>query len=150
MEKSKFKYTTRIPVRHYEVDWQGIVHNSVYLLYFETGRIAYLKHIGLPVNTEAIRNESRIVIVRNEIDYKSPAKFGDVLTVHTRVAYIKGTSFGFEGIIENAATNQVVAENVAIHVWLDPQTGEPTPINEHFYEAVRLFEGDGLAIMHKI
>ncbi|MBI4417163.1 MAG: hypothetical protein HY563_00195, partial [Ignavibacteriales bacterium] len=41
-----FGHRTELTVRNYEVDWQGIVHNAVYLLYFEMGRVEYLKQIG--------------------------------------------------------------------------------------------------------
>jgi len=47
---SLFQHTIPVQVRNYEVDWQGIVHNAVYLLYFEIGRVDYFKHIGPPWN----------------------------------------------------------------------------------------------------
>ncbi len=31
MDFSKFKHKINLRVRNYEVDWQGIVHNAVYL-----------------------------------------------------------------------------------------------------------------------
>ena len=120
MDKSLFKHKTQIRVRNYEVDWQGIVHNATHLLYFEVGRIEYLKHLGVKIDLTSIQNESRVVLVRNEIDYKSPARFDEVLNVYTRVSYIRNTSFGFEGIIEEASKKRFIAENLAIHVWLAP------------------------------
>jgi acyl-CoA thioester hydrolase len=141
LDRSNFRHSTRIRVRNYEVDWQGIVHNANYLLYFETGRIAYLGHIGIPVNVDSVRGESRVVVARNEIDYLSPARFGDDLEVLTRVCYIRNTSFAFEGIIESGSDRRLIAENVSVHVWLDGPSGAPVRVSEEFRRLVAAFEG---------
>jgi acyl-CoA thioester hydrolase len=146
LDRTRFRFSTEIRVRNYEVDWQGIVHNAVYLLYFETGRIAYLEDRGIPVNLEAIRRESRIVVARNEIDYISPAHFGDSLRVFTRVSFVRNSSFAFEGILTNASTGARVAENICTHVWLEEVTGKPKEIEVWFREAVRAFEGENALI----
>jgi acyl-CoA thioester hydrolase len=144
MEKSRFRFSTQIRVRNFEIDWQGVVHNAVYIQYFETGRIEYLKILGVKVDTSAINRESKIVIVRSELDYKSPAKFDDLLNIFTRISRLGNTSFTFEGIIENADTGQLVSENRAIHVWLDPVTGEPKRVSDDFRRRVQKYEGENL------
>ena len=141
MDKARFKHRTELRVRNYEVDWQGIVHNSNYLLYFEVGRIEYLKNLRLSIDINSMRNDTKVVLARNEIDYKSPAMFDDLLVVHTRISYIRNTSFAFEGIIEESISSRRIAENLAIHVWLDPRTGEPIPVGEDFRNVVEIFEG---------
>lgn len=135
-----------LSVRNYEVDWQGIVHNAVYLLYFEVARLEYLRRLGLEVTLASIRGESRVVLARNEIDYRTPATFGDNLSVYTRIASIRNTSFVFEGIIEHASTRRVVSENTAVHVWLNGRTGEPERVSDEFRTRVRAFEGDSVVI----
>ena len=140
MDKSRFRFKTRIRVRNYEVDWQGIVHNANYLLYFEIGRIEYLKHLGVRIDLNAVRKHSRVVLVRNEIDYKSPAFFDEVLDVYTRVSYIRNSSFGFEGIIEEPVKHRLVATNVAVHVWLSPTSHAAIPVASSFRKAVQKFE----------
>ena len=145
MNLEKFKHRTQLRVRNYEVDWQGVVHNANYLLYFEVGRVEYLKHLGVKLDLNSIRNENRVVLVRNEIDYKASAHFDDLLDVFTRVLYIKNTSFAFEGVIEEATTHRRVSENVAVHVWLHPRTGEPVVVSDEFRRIVMGFEGNDVA-----
>lgn len=147
MERGKFKHSVQVRVRNYEVDWQGIVHNAVYLQYFEVGRIEYLKHLGVKLDVVSVRSESRVVLVRNEILYKSPARFDQLLNVYSRISYIRDTSFAFEGILEDASTGGLVAENTAIHVWLHHRTGEPVTVPEHFRTAVKRVEGGDVAIL---
>ena len=147
MDRTKFKHKTQIRVRNYEVDWQGIVHNANYLLYFEVGRVEYLKHLGIKLDINTIQNDSKVVLIRNEINYKSPARFDELLNVCTRISYIKNSSFAFEGLMEEVKTNRLISENIAIHVWIDPRTGEPTTVNDDFRKMVQNFEGDAVAIL---
>ena len=145
LDRSLFRFSTSLRVRNYEVDWQGIVHNAVYLQYFETARIAYLEAMGVKIDLDAIRRESQIVVARNEIDYRRPARFGDTLDIATRVSFIRETSFAFEGIIECAGA--LIAENVAIHVWLDQGRGTPVRVGRWFREAVLRHEGKNATIL---
>ena len=146
MERSLFSSKTQLRVRNYELDWQGIVHNATYLLYFEVGRIEYLRQIGYKLDLNAVRTASKVVLVRNEINYKSSAHFDEAIDVFSRISYIKDTSFGFEGFLEESGTKRLIAENLAVHVWLDPRTGEPRTVPEDFRKLVGDFEGDRVAI----
>jgi acyl-CoA thioester hydrolase len=140
-DRSNYRQSTRLRVRNYEIDWQGIVHNAVYLLYFETGRLSYLEHIGVPVNVEAIRGESRVVVARNEIDYVTPARFGEELEIFTRVSAIGNSSFTFEGMIEALKDRRLIAQNLSVHVWLDTVSGAPVRVTDEFRGRVAGFEG---------
>lgn len=147
MDKSTFKHKTDIRVRNYEVDWQGIVHNGNYLLYCEVGRIEYLKSLGARVDVQSINGPSKVVLVRNEIDYKSSARFDDFLHVYTRTSFIRNTSFAMESLIELAGTGELIATNVAYHVWLDPSTGAPVTIGSDFRKLIQAFEGPDCEIV---
>jgi acyl-CoA thioester hydrolase len=146
MKKTLFKHQMQLRVRNYEVDWQGIVHNGNYLLYFEVGRVEYLKALGIKIDLNSVQGDSKVVLVRNEINYRSSARFDELLTISTRISYINNTSFAFEGIIEDAASGKLIAENVAVHVWLEPVTGAPLTVPAHFREMVSSFEGDAVSI----
>ena len=147
MNKSLFKHTTQLRVRNYEVDWQGVVHNGNYLLYFEVGRIEYLKHLGIKLDINTIQGNSKVVLARNEINYRSSARFDDLLTIYTRISYIHDTSFAFEGFMEESKTGNLIAENIAIHVWLHPISGAPITVNNEFRNTVRQYEGESVAIL---
>ena len=150
LDKTLFSFKGQTKVRNYEIDWQGVVHNGVYLLYFEAGRVEYLGHIGVKVDVNSIQHESKVVVVRNEIDYRAPARFGDVLDVFTRVSFIRETSFAFEGIIEHSVTHQVLAENVSFHVWLDDRTNRPMRVPDAFRGIIRKFEGGHVLISQPV
>ena len=146
MNKEKFKHMMQIRVRNYEVDWQGILHNAHYLLYFEVGRIEYLKFLGVKIDLDSVKGESKVVLVRNEIDYKAPAHFDELLNIHTRVLFIKNSSFAMEGIMERAETKELVATNTAFHVWLDPVDNKSKAIPDEFRRKIQQFEGSSCDI----
>lgn len=136
-----FRHKTNIRVRNFEVDWQGIVHNAVYLQYFETGRIEYLRGAGYEPDLLSANRNSRVVLARNEIDYLRPAVFDDLLEVHTKVSMIGTTSFIFEGLIRHTETKKIMAENRAVHVWLTPGKRVPRKIPRSFVRRIEAFEG---------
>ncbi len=131
-----------VAVRNYEIDWQGVVHNAHYLHYFEIGRIEYLNAIGARLDINTVNNGQKVVLVRNEINYRLPAHLGDTLTVRSRISRIGRTSFVFEGMLERQGDGAFMADNVAVHVWLDPQTGKPTVVPAFFRDLVKRFEGE--------
>lgn len=142
IDRNLFRHSTQVRVRNYEIDWQGIVHNAEYLHYFEIGRVAYLEDLGIRIDVTTIQHESRVVVARNEIDYLSPARFGEVLDIHTRISTLGVTSFTFEGLIEETSTKRLVADNVSVHVWLDDTSHRPLEIPAPFRSAVVGFEGE--------
>lgn len=148
MTEQLFRFSTDIRVRNYEVDWQGIVHNANYLLYCEVARLEYLRHLGLKIDMESIKGESKVVLVRNEINYKFPATFNQLLRVYTRISTIKTTSFIFEGMIVDAEKGFQIVENWAYHVWLDGRKNDPMVVPEHFRSVVKQFEGDNVEIIN--
>jgi len=144
MELEHFHCKTSLRVRSYEVDWQGIVHNTVYLLYCEIGRVEYLKTIGADLDLNKINSSHRVVLSRNEIDYLSPAHFDMEIDVYTRIPEIGNSSFIFEGLLINASTNAFIAKNRAVHVWLQKKTGLPIRVPDSFRLLVRNYEGERL------
>jgi acyl-CoA thioester hydrolase len=135
-----FRSKTSLRVRNVEIDSQGIVHNAIYLQYFETGRFEYLRSIGYEKDFASVVKGTKVVLVRNEINYRSSARFDDLLDLYTRVSVIGRTSFIFEGIIQNSKTKKIIADNLAVHVWLHPRTGEPVPVPKKFIGKIQRYE----------
>jgi acyl-CoA thioester hydrolase len=146
MELSRFQHKTQVRVRNFEIDWQGIVHNAVYSLYFEVGRVDYFKWLGIHLDQRTVQSDFHVVLVTNNLTYKSPAHFDDLLDVYTRITYVKNTSFGMEGLIVESQTGRVIAENTNVHVWLDPRTEQPVPISDRFRKLVQAAEGGNVQI----
>jgi len=141
MDVTKFKHTYLVTVRNYEIDWQGIVHNGNYLLYFEVARIDYFRQLGMQIDEKLINGSEKIVVVRNEIDYYNSATFSDQLKIYTRLARIGNSSFATEALMFHSQTNLPIAKNITTMVWLHPSTNKSTPVPDEFRKLVQKFEG---------
>lgn len=77
-------FEIELEVRDYELDYQGIVNNAVYLNYLEYARHKYMLSKSVDF-TEMHNNGIDLVVTRNEIDYKYSLKSNDkfVVTITT-------------------------------------------------------------------
>lgn len=75
-----YEFSIAMDVRDYECDIQGIVNNSVYQNYLEHVRHEYLKEVGVDF-AEYARQGINLVVVRAELDYKTPLTSGDKFIV---------------------------------------------------------------------
>lgn len=72
-----------IRVYYEDTDLAGIVYYANYFKYIERARSEYVRALGIDQNR--LRDEEGIVfaVSRVEADYKSPARFDDIVTVET-------------------------------------------------------------------
>ncbi|MCP4399775.1 MAG: acyl-CoA thioesterase [bacterium] len=89
-----FQFTQIFQVRDYECDFQGIVNNSVYLNYLEHTRHEFAKQIGMDVVDLAGRGIN-LVVVRAELDYKSPLRSGDTVLVGANMEHVSRIRLAF-------------------------------------------------------
>lgn len=143
MQRDAFHFSTDIRVRLSETDAFGIVFHANFYVYFDVARMDYLRNLGMGNFVRPISDASS-VIAHASADFRSPARFDDLLVVHARVCEIGNTSFTFEFLIMNKSENRLVAEGRTVQVVLDEKTWKPTRVPEEFRRKVRAFEGAGL------
>jgi acyl-CoA thioester hydrolase len=100
-------YSLQMSVRDYECDVQGIVNNSVYQNYLEHARHVYLKEIGINFAEYAQRG-IHLVVVRAELDYKTPLQSGDKFNVSVRMVRESPIRFAFLQEISRVSDNRLV------------------------------------------
>ena len=129
------KTELEIDVRYYETDQMGIVHHSNYIRYFECGRIAMLKELGLPM--EKIEEAGIMMpVVGVECRYKVPAKFGDVLKIVTTVDELPRAKMTIRNDIYNPSGDLCCAGAVTIG-FIDAQTRRAIRCPEAFLSIFR-------------
>ena len=94
MNQQNYAFTLEMEVRDYECDMQGIVNNSVYQNYLEHARHVYLKTVGIDFK-EFTERGINLVVVRAELDYKSPLQSGDRFTVGLNMVRESPLRFAF-------------------------------------------------------
>lgn len=129
----------KLPIRplFHQIDMLGVVHNAVYFLWFDEGRLAFALDI-LPL-AEAFRLGVALVVVENHCTYLAPVRFGDELILCTehRVADAYSARFEFNHSLVNLRTRCEVATGTSAMAAVDAQTRQvlralPDPIWERY------------------
>jgi acyl-CoA thioester hydrolase len=101
-----------IRVFYEDTDCGGVVYYANYLKYFERARTQYLEERGLSV-AKLMTEGAVFVVVHAEVDYRSPARYGDRLIVQTVVSDVTAASFTFSHVIRDRESRRVVVEGSA-------------------------------------
>lgn len=143
MDRKDFNFSTELRVRLPETDAFGIVFHANFFIYFDVARVDYLRNLGALrfISPEHARNNA---LVHATADFRSPARFDDVLVVHARISDIGKASFTFEFLATHKAANRLVATGRTTLVVVDEKTWKPSPVPQEFRDIVRRFEGAGL------
>ena len=133
-----YKYT--VTVRFHEVDMLGVCNNAVYINFFETARLEYIKAAGLMPKDGIFSDGKIFFMVKNEINYLDHAYYDDVLDVYSKISYIKNSSFGYDHLIVKQKSGKEIVNGKGVVVYVDPKTRKSTPLPESFIETVKKFE----------
>lgn len=140
MEISEFKHKTTIRVRFHEVDMLGVCNNAVYINYFETARLEYIKAAGLMPERGIFSDGKLFFMVRNEINYRDHAFYDDELDIYTKVSFIKNSSFGFDHLIVKNPFGNIIVDGKGVIVQVDPKTRKSLALSPEFIEKIKQFE----------
>ena len=126
-------FTTEIRVRFAETDAQGVVHNSVYLVWFEIARVEFLERFagGYPA-LRASGIES--FVTEAHVRYGAPARFDERLALHARCVDVRGARFRFEYLVER--DGERVADGWTAHACVDARTHRPTRVPADLASAI--------------
>ena len=128
---SGFRFVHEQEVRFRDLDAIGHVNNAVFLTYLESARIAYWLHVTQRSGLSALD----MILARAEIDYRSPAQWGEALRVGVRCARLGRSSFVLEFRVECAG--RLVAEARKVCVSYDHESGSSRPLPEWARERLR-------------
>jgi acyl-CoA thioester hydrolase len=101
-----------VKIYYEDTDCGGVVYYGNYLKYFERARTEYLEERGLSV-AGLMKEGTVFVVVHAEVDYRSPARYGDWLVVETVVSGMTAASFTFSHVIRERESRRVVVEGSA-------------------------------------
>lgn len=77
-------FDMQIRVRYAETDRMGLLHHANYFVYFEMGRVEFLRHKGY--SYKDMEDEGSLIVLSDlGCRYKRPAFYDDLLTLRTIV-----------------------------------------------------------------
>lgn len=82
------------PIRIYfeDTDAGGVVYYANYLKFMERARTEMMRALDADHHAMIQNDHAMFVVKRCAVDYESPARLDDFLTVHTRIADVGGAS----------------------------------------------------------
>lgn len=130
---------TQIRVRYAETDCMKIVYYSNYLVYFEVGRVEYLRQIGLPMSE--VDQKLHMPVVEAVVKYVRPARLDDLLDVECWVSERRRASFRFAYALRGEG-GETVATGSTLHACVDPSTSKMIPIPAWLTDLMPVVEND--------
>jgi acyl-CoA thioester hydrolase len=111
----------RVRVRYAETDKMGVVYHANYLIWFEVGRVEFLRRMGFTYKDMEASDGCFIAVVDARCRYKSPARYDDAILVRTRLRNVRESliQFGYEVIREIDGT--LLAEGETTHIVTNAQ-----------------------------
>ena len=141
-----FTHRHAVEVRLADTDAMGHVNNANYLTYVEIARVAYYEQVtgnALPIGVHGA--EEGMILAEIRMTYRSPAFYGETLTVETRVERVGRTSFGMVHRITAPESRYGPARLIAVAdstlVSYDYQQECPIPVPEEWRAAMSRQEG---------
>jgi acyl-CoA thioester hydrolase len=111
---------TRLRVRYAETDQMGVVYHANYLVWFEVGRVEFIRQMGLDYRSMEKDENAMIAVVEATARYKAPARYDDELIVRTTLAGVRGSIVRFRYAVVRAADEQVLCEGETVHLVVGP------------------------------
>lgn len=133
---------TPVRVRYAETDQMGVVYHANYLVWFEIGRVEFIRQTGLDYAAME-REGAMIAVVEATARYKSPARYDDQLLVRTWLAGVRGSVVKFRYTVVRPADGTLLCEGQTTHIVVgrDMKKRElPEKYAERFRELIRHME----------
>jgi acyl-CoA thioester hydrolase len=105
----------RVRVRYAETDQMGVVYHSNYLIWFEVGRVEFIRQMGLDYKRMEEEGFS-IAVVDVHVRYRTPARYDDELVIETRLLASRGAVVKFGYRILRAVDGVLLCEGETMHV----------------------------------
>jgi acyl-CoA thioester hydrolase len=122
-------FDTVVRVRYAETDQMRVVYYANYYIYFEVGRVEYMRHRGVDYKQMEQQDDCFIVVAESNCRYHRPARYDDLLRIRTRVTEIKRRTIRFGYEIVHDETGELLATGATAHIVCDGK-GRPKTLPE--------------------
>jgi len=109
---------TRLLARYSETDQMGIIHHSNYAVWFEAGRLDFLRKAGIP-NTNIEEQGIMLPLYEMNCKFKSPARSEDEIMVITSLKKMSHVRLCFLYQVINVTNYKLLATGETMHAWTD-------------------------------
>lgn len=123
----------RVP--YADTDQMGVVYYGNYLTLFERARNELMRAVGYTY--KACEAEGWMLpVIHAELDYRSPARYDDLLEVTAWVRSMKGVRLEIACEVRRKGEDAVLVQGYTRHCFVSTRTFRPTPPPERLYAAL--------------
>jgi len=90
----------KVRIYYHDTDCGGVVYYANYLKYMEQARTEFFENSGI-IMKDLAKSGTLFVVARQEVDYKSPGFYGDILEVDTKIGKVSTVKMEFMHEIKN-------------------------------------------------
>src|SRR5215471_4964589 len=119
VERKPLVSESRLRVRYAETDQMGVVYHANYLVWFEIGRVDFIRQLGMDYKAMEAEDGLGITVVDVTARYKAPARYDDELVIETRLLAARGPIIRFGYRVVKDADKLVLCEGETVHVVVD-------------------------------
>jgi len=132
------KSKTKFIVRYVETDQMGVVHHSVYPIWYEAARTDFIKKAGLPYS-EMEKQGIMLPVLEVKCRYKSFARYEDEITVEAYIKELTGTRVIFGYQVYKNDDPKCINEGETMHVWAGRDL-RPVNMKKYALDVYNFFE----------
>jgi acyl-CoA thioester hydrolase len=127
---------TRIRVRYAETDQMGVVYHANHFVWFEIGRVEFLRQLGFSYKDMEREDNCYIAVVDAQCRYKAPVHYDDEVLVRTSLTHVrdKVIRFGYE--LRSAESGELLAEGETTHIVANAEM-KPRALPEKYIKVFR-------------
>lgn len=116
----RVRTVTTVRVRYPETDRMNVAYHGHYLAWFEMGRTELMREAGCAYKELEDREGLFFPVISLGSRYLRPARYDDVLEVHTRLAQAGGARVRFEYELHRQADGALLATGFTEHAAVGP------------------------------
>jgi acyl-CoA thioester hydrolase len=106
----------RVRVRYAETDQMGVVYHANYLVWFEVGRVEFMRAHGVSYKQLEAEEGCMIAVVEATARYRAPARYDEELVVETVMTSARGAVIRFGYRVLRELDGTLLCEGETVHV----------------------------------
>ena len=127
------KIVTEYRVPYADTDQMGVVYYGNYMALFERARNELMRACGYTYK-ECEAEGFMLPVVHAEADYKSPAKYDDLLEISAWVQLVKGVRLEVACEVRRKGEDAVLVSGFTRHVFVSTKDFRPCPPPQRFLD----------------
>lgn len=132
-----FRHRLPVQLRFNDVDMFGHVNNTVYLQFFDLGKLRYFEEV---LGADFDKSGLAVVVVNINCDFYEPSFLNEKLEVMTQTTHIGEKSITLEQRVVNSTTGAVKCLCRTVMAGFDPKTLQSASIPDQHRKAIEAYE----------